>query len=440
MEFKKIVFVAIVVLVMTIPSKSFTKRERLERLGNDELFDKIITKIMQFGRIPAMSAAIIKNKNITWAKGFGLYDVENEKEANKNTIYLVASISKTVTATAIMQLHEKGRFKLDDDVNEYLPFALRNPEYPNKPITFRMLLAHRSSLAEDPPAFYAYIPGDFPLPSYPYPWLKEYLVPGGINYKPQVWTDKPPGYEMNYANVGYAVLGYLVELLSNQSFEDYCQENIFKPLDMKNTSFHLSGVNISRVAVPYVLQNNKLYPLLQYGIIDYPAGGLRTTVVALSHFLIANMNDGIYNGVRILSKESIDEMHKIQYYGNNRYNFDYGLGWQIWKRGGETYIGHTGGLYGVATKMVFRKSDNVGIIYFMNRGVDGIKEWIAFSLMENLLFWKADGMKISELPNIFKIEEVMNENKNLLPKDCNLDEKNIYDAINSLRFNIINKK
>ena len=100
-------------------------------------------------------------------------------------------------------------------------------------------------------------------------------------------------------------------------------------------------------------------------------------VIDLSHFLIAHINDGIYNGVRILSKDSIDEMHKIQYYGNNRYNFDYGLGWQIWKRGGKTYIGHTGGLYGVATKMVFRKSDNVGIIYFMNRGVDGVKEWIA---------------------------------------------------------------
>jgi len=147
MEFKKIVFVAIVVSIMAIPSKSFTKMERLEKTGNDELFDKIITKIMQFGRIPAVSAAIIKGNNVTWKKGFGLYDVENEKEANKDTIYLVASISKTVTATAIMQLYEKGCFKLDDDVNKYLPFILRNPEYPNKPITFRTLLAHRSSLS-----------------------------------------------------------------------------------------------------------------------------------------------------------------------------------------------------------------------------------------------------------------------------------------------------
>jgi len=101
---------------------------------------------------------------------------------------------------------------------------------------------------------------------------------------------------------------------------------------------------------------------------------------------------------------------------------------------------HTGGLYGVATKMVFRKSDNVGIIYFMNRGVDGVKEWIAFSLIENLLFWKADGMKISQLPSIFKIEEVMNENRNLLPKDYKLNERSIYDVINSLRFNIASKK
>lgn len=192
-------------------------RERIEsetallsHENNDEFFERAITKLMVMAHMSALSAAIVRGNEVVWAKGFGLYDRENNKEADERTIYLVASISKTFTSTAIMQLYEKGYFKLDDDVNGYLPFSLRNPNYPDKPVTFRMLLAHQSSLAEDHPAFYAYIPGDLEVEGYPYPWLEEYLVPGGINYIPQIWTDLPPGKEMNYANAGYGLLGYLV--------------------------------------------------------------------------------------------------------------------------------------------------------------------------------------------------------------------------------------
>jgi len=232
--------------------KSEAENVLLNRENNDEFFDRAMTKLMGMAHMSALSAAIVKNNEVVWAKGFGLYDRENNKEADEKTIYLVASISKTFTATALMQLYEKGYFKLDDDVSNYLPFTLRNPNYPDKPITFRMLLAHQSSLAEDPPGFYAYIPGDLEVEGYPYPWLEEYLVPGGINYIPQIWTDLPPGEEMNYANVGYGLLGYLVERISGKPFEEYCRENIFEPLSMNDTSFRLANVNTSRVAVPYV--------------------------------------------------------------------------------------------------------------------------------------------------------------------------------------------
>ena len=378
---------------------------------SEKLFDLFITKIMEMGHLSAMSGAIIKDNEVVWAKGFGLYDREKNKSANEETIYLVASISKTITATALMQLHEKGLFDLDDDVNDYLPFNLRNPNHPGEPITFRMLLAHQSSLAEDPPCFSAYIPGDPSIPGYPHPWLKEYLLPGGINYKPQVWTDKHPGEEMNYANVGFSLIGYLVEQLTGQSFEEYCRKNIFAPLNMSDSSFRLSGVNISRLAVPYIFQFGEYFPLLHYGIIDYPAGGLRTTILNLSHFLIAHMNGGVYNGVRILEEETVEKMHTIQYH-SHKYSFQYGLGWQIWNNGES--IGHTGGLYGVSTNMKFRVSDNVGIIFFTNKGITNIRELMAFSLIERLLFWKADGGEMEKLPMVFKPEETMMANEQLM--------------------------
>ena len=100
---------------------------------------------MSFTHIPSLSACIIKNDTIVWSKAFGWSDIYNLKKAKSDTIYRVASITKTFTATALMQLYEQGLFDLDDNVSEYLPFDLKNPKYPECNITFRMLLAHQSS-------------------------------------------------------------------------------------------------------------------------------------------------------------------------------------------------------------------------------------------------------------------------------------------------------
>lgn len=354
--------------------------------SGDLLFERIIVGLMELAHMSALSAAIVKGNEFVWAKGYGLYDRENIKEADEHTIFLVASISKTFTATAIMQLYERGFFRLDDDVNDYLNFSLRNPKYPDKKITFRMLLSHQSSLAVDLPTFKfnRVIPAGLGVMGYPYPFLKDYLSPGGIHYKPQIWTELPPGEKRCYSNIGYAILGYLVEILSEKSFEGYCSENIFEPIDMDDSSFRMANVNSSRVAVPYDFQSGEYYPFLHYDTLDYPASGLRTSVLDLSHFLIAHMNGGIYNGVRILNESTVGLMHEAQ--GSNG---RYGLGFQISEKLTGTYIGHSGGMDGVATKMVFRPSDTVGIIFFTNERVQNYRELFAFGMIEQLLFLKA---------------------------------------------------
>ncbi len=388
---------------------------RFSKKNCEIIFESIIQILMKLAHMSAVSAAIVKDDECIWTDGFGLYDRENNKKANEETIYLVASISKSFTATAIMQLYEKGLFDLDDDVNSYLHFSLRNPNYPDDPITFRMLLAHHSSIARENEGltnfFTRIIPGGMNLSGYPSPFLNDFLVPGGVYYKPQVWLDIPPGQEMHYANIGFAILGYLVEILSGKSFENYCQENIFKPLNMNNTSFKFSFVNKSRTAVPYDFKSGKYTPIIHYDLIDSPVGGLRTSVLDLSHFLIAIMNGGVYKDTRILNETTIDLMHTIQY-PDKGYNFQYGLGFQIWETSTGISIGHSGGLFGVSTKMVFRKSDNIGIIFFTTRQISNKIEGIMFSLIELFLFWKASGFK--EKLNIENIRQTTNSNTLLL--------------------------
>ena len=373
-----------------------TNQQRIQEQlsSNDVLFDRLITNLLKLGHFPGMSACIIKNTTVVWAKGYGLYDIEQQKQTTEHTIYVVASVTKTITSTALMQLYEKGLFHLDDDVNKYLPFDLRNPNFPNDPITIRMLLSHSSSLNNDSLYYhwlnYSHAP---PIPWYPSPWLEEYLLPGGAFYSTEIWSNKyRPGEYMQYANVNFDIVAYLVQLFSGEPFCEYCNKHIFTPLEMTQTSFRLPDLPIDDVAIPYVYKNRTYEKLQYYQLLHYPVGGLMTSVNDLSHFLIAHMNHGVYNGTRILQNETVELMHTIQPPGNTYYNFHYGLGWMIEETpiGNHVYIGHSGDIPGIHTRMFMDQTDHTGIICFFNSDRSTYVKMFISTVIRNLLFAKAE--------------------------------------------------
>ena len=141
----------------------------------DIFFDMKISFIMKYANFPSLSACIINDDQVIWSKGYGYYDINNQKESNDDTIYVIASITKTIVGTALMQLYEQDYFSLDEDVNLYLPFELRNPNFPDENITFRMLLSHTSSLNINTRNEYYWInfSGDPPFSFFPMPYLEE---------------------------------------------------------------------------------------------------------------------------------------------------------------------------------------------------------------------------------------------------------------------------
>jgi CubicO group peptidase (beta-lactamase class C family) len=353
----------------------------IQRNGlKDIFFDMKMSYLMKFATFPSLSACIINSDQVIWSKGYGYYDLKNQKEPTPDTIYLIASITKTIVGTALMQLYEQGYFSLDEDVNTYLPFQLRNPYFPDEPITFRMLLSHSSSLNTNTRNEYYWMnfSGDPPFSFFPEPFLEEFLVPGGKYYHEDVWSDTyKPGQHAMYANIGFDLISYLVEILSGEPFLSYCQHHIFDPLNMYNTSFNLSTLNIDNVAIPYQYHLGKYYQInelsFMYGDFTpqepywrlrcYPAGGLYTTINDLSHFLIAHMNEGIYQNTRILEKETVDLMHTIQ--PDNA--LQYGLAWMDYPISLKySAMGHGGDIMGVDTWMLYMPSENIGIIYFAN--------------------------------------------------------------------------
>jgi len=353
-------------------------------------FDNTVIGYMADAHWPSLALAIIKNNSMVWSKGYGYADIKNKKEATNKTVYMLASISKTFTATAIMQLWEKGLFNLDDDVNDYLPFNVRNPRYPDVPITFRMLLSHRSGITSK----YVGLFDLFSMCRVPYDELGEFLNPGGKFYSPRNWVDSPPGEKQTYSCVGIELLGYLVERLTNQTLTEYCKKNIFDPLDMKNTSYFPSSYQQDQLAVQYLYSFGRYIALPPFEDRNYASGGIRSNLEDLSHYLIAFMNGGEYNSVRILKKETVALMFTYQYPPAGNEYIRFGLGWEIYPdhngSGNGTRIGHNGAMPGTETYMFYHVYEDAGIIIFTNQFLmyswKNLRTW--FSLI-NLVAEKA---------------------------------------------------
>lgn len=340
-----------------------------KNVAQDTFFDLTMRMLIFAGYTPSLSACITANSSIRWSQGYGYYTFKGCKQPTLDTIYGVASVSKTITATALLQLYDQGRFQLDDDVNAYLPFSLRNPQYPNVSITFRMLLAHHSSLHDhDEDAAYDYFIGNYSLS-----YVKELLVPGGKAYHAEFWGDYSPGAGGNYSNLGFVVLGYLVELLSDQTLEQYCSEHIFAPLQMNSTSFILSSLPEERLAGMYRRIGRFYIPLpkIDYTFLD-PCGGLFSTCSDLSHFLNAHMNNGTYHGYSLLNTTTIQMMHTIQYPESAPYLgfLRFGLGWLIFEdEFGVPSHGHDGDIWFSHARMRILNNNTTGVIYLYNKGL-----------------------------------------------------------------------
>jgi CubicO group peptidase (beta-lactamase class C family) len=275
-------------------------------------------------------------------------------------MFMLASISKTVTATALMQVWELGNIDLDADVNEVLPFPVRNPAYPSRPITAHQLLTHTSGIRDNwSELLPLYVQGDSPIALATF--LERYLVPGGRYYSAKKnYTGWAAGNDYLYSNVGAALVGYLVEEVTGIDFARWCERRIFQPLGMDNTGWHLRGLDRDKVARPYRRLRDggwKSYGL--YGYPDYPDGALRTTARSLARFLAAYSR----GGGPILKSTTVDLMLSDQKVPGP---------WQglVWYRtpgpGGRPLVGHGGGDRGVTTEMWFRRSDGAGAVVLAN--------------------------------------------------------------------------
>ncbi len=344
--------------------------------------DLFILATMDSFHIPGVQACIVKDDKLIWKGVYGYADIENNRLVTDSTLFLLASVSKTVTGTALMQLWERGLFNLDDDINNFLPFSVRNPNHPNIPITFRMLLTHTSSINDNWDVINSLISwgGDSPIALDSF--LVNYLVlPGGTYYYPINYNAWAPGTQWDYCNVAVALIGYLVERISNNSFEQYCQDSIFIPLGMNEASWFLANLDTTHIAMPYSYNGSSYNPYGHYGHPLYPAGWLRTSAIQYSRFLRAYIQMGQFENARILDSSTVDFMTTFQCI--TTMDWDQGLIFFVYNKkipnlGNQLFAGHTGGAWGYITVIDFMigADEQFGVIVFTNgesyEGVCGI--------------------------------------------------------------------
>lgn len=351
--------------------------------------DSFIEQKMKETGIVGLGASIIIDKKFVWAKGYGYADKESKKPFTISTIMNIGSIAKNFTGVCLMKAVEEKKIALDDDINIYLPFKIINPYFPNEKITIRNLATHTSGLADRYPFYdstYLYGAGDSPEDLGGF--LKSYFDINGKYYSKENFLNHKPGTYYEYSNLPAALAGYIIEIVTGKKLNVYGREHIFSPLRMKNTGWFLSEINLANHTKLYDKSGDTIKPIQLYSFPTYPEGGVRTSVAELSKYFAALLNDGAYNGVRILKKESVQEMQKFQFTALNKpgnmnlAKLNSGIFWAT--KMGATRIGHNGSDPGVRTFMLSDLAKEIGVILFVNTKLSEKDEGIYFDIYEEL--------------------------------------------------------
>lgn len=353
-----------------------TKNDRVPdyTVINDKL-EKIAKKYKAVG----MSVAVVRDGGIEWTKNVGFADKEKRIPANDETVYRIASISKTISNMVVMTLYDKGLVKLDGDIGEYLGFNVRNPNYPKEPITLKSIMTHTSSISD----YGTYT--SIMCSGKGYPTLKNMLTPGSNSYSRRNFCKYPPdGRTFNYSNFGAGIMGAIVESTTGKKFNDYAKETLFEPMNL-DAGFLIDDISdIEKVANLYMggglnynrtqalKEKSKSYQLPIGNNYRLANGNLYISAKDLAKLMMVLMNDGMYEGKRILSKDAVDLMEKIYWSGESGFHKLQGLSLHITDDlvKGRRLYGHQGRAYGLTAEMFYDKLDRTGVVYISNGCVD----------------------------------------------------------------------
>lgn len=321
-----------------------------EQAAIDEFGKQLSTDLTKDNLHGSISVAIVKGEHIIWSGAFGYARMKENVAADTSTIYRIGSITKTFTATLLMQLVQEGKLKLDDPVENYLPEVKTLIGYADvSKITFRQLASHTSGLSREPSIKGA---DAGPLNE----WEKKVLV-----CIPQTSFKGKPGGQFLYSNIGFAILGVALSRVAGMSYIQMVQQRIFNPLHMANSFFELPENKLKHLAEGMsndehsVNTTKPLHELKGRGY-KVPNGGIFCTAIDLAKFATIFISNST-----VLNAESLKQMQEVPPGGER-----YGLGLGVYKYEDMDLIGHDGSVPGYTSAMFIEKGSGYAVILMRN--------------------------------------------------------------------------
>ena len=293
-----------------------------EQLGS---LAEFMSQAVKGKQVAGVSFVVVHKGEVVFREGFGYADIESRRPFTADELLPIASVSKPFMASVVMALVDQGKLKLDDPVEKYLPKfkgkRVQGRKQPAKPMTIRQLISHTAGFW-----------GNKGITPEKMDLIRNFERPLNetIDLVAKYELAYEPGTKWVYSGVGYCVLGRVVEVALGKSLEVISQETLFRPLGLSNTTFLPSREMRKAVPTSYLREGGQLKARGSLAEIDelrfiLPGGSLFTNLDALAAFGQMHLNDGLYNGKRILSEESVTEMRKLQ--SPERPSKTYGLGW-----------------------------------------------------------------------------------------------------------------
>ncbi len=336
---------------------------QLKTIAQPPAAAKQIQELINNKEAVGIAVAVVKNNQLIYTNSFGLKDVEKKEMLGNKDIFRIASISKSFSATAIMQLVEKGKLSLKDDVSDLVGFKIRNPKFPETVITLEMLLSHHSSINDKE--------GYFTLDA---------INPAKNANWQNCYNDYEPGKGYMYCNLNFNMAGTIIERFSGERFDQYIKHHVLDPLGLYG-GYCIDSLDSSRFATIYEYDGKEkkynpspgAYASRSEEIRNYtmgystpvfsPTGGMKISATDLAKYMMMHMNYGKHNGKRIIKRKSARRM-QAPFSEKAKYGLAIVTSGQL--IAGKILKGHTGSAYGLHSAMFFDPQKKYGIVVIIN--------------------------------------------------------------------------
>ncbi|HMI56099.1 MAG TPA: serine hydrolase domain-containing protein [Gemmatimonadaceae bacterium] len=330
--------------------------------------DPLISAQMEKERIPGAVFVLVQNGSVLYQRGYGLANLGTMTKVDpEKTIWRIGSISKVFTATAVAQLADRGRFKLTDDVNQYLTDFKVPATFP-EPVRFHHLLTHTAGFDEIRPGTRAESPAG--------------LLPVCDFVSTRLVRLRPPGRTISYSTYGVTLADCLIEKVSGTSFEDYLAKNVWGPLGMTRTNIVLPDSLRNDMAQGYEYDNgsNKVADWEWYH--TTPASSINASGADMARFIIAHLQNGAYRGTRILSEAAARDMHRQHATSHPKLaGFAYGFYEDF--TNGERMLEHGGNVEGFSAQMTLLPERGVGFFIATQHEPAQLRDVIRNALLDH---------------------------------------------------------